>query len=83
MAHYHPRDWTEIVEDFRALVRRKGRERIASAIPADPVTVYRLVKGIHKSPTLAMRANIERLLLDAEIEDRDASVRKAPSEDRG
>ena len=81
--HFHPRDWHELAEDFRALVRRKGRDAVAHAIPADPTTVYRLVKGTTRSPGLAIRARVEVLLMDAEIEDRDASVRKAPSEDRG
>jgi hypothetical protein len=63
------RDWCDIREQFRRLVGTEGVEKVAHAIPADPTTVYRLVRGDTRRPTRAVQASIEQL-----IEERDERI---------
>ena len=60
--------WQDIRERFRSIVFRRGVNHVANAIPADRVTVFRLVNGTTERPSLAVRAGIERLI-DREGED--------------
>tara|TARA_R110002020_G_scaffold119609_2_gene272866 strand:- start:1514 stop:1738 length:225 start_codon:yes stop_codon:yes gene_type:complete len=57
--------WEDIREEFAAVVFRQGVQKVADEIPADPVTVYRLVNGVTKQPTRAVRAGAERVVLNS------------------
>ena len=61
--------WKDLREDLRRVVFRDGIDKGASAIPADRVTVYRLVNGKTDFPTLAVRAGVERIIRDDQPKD--------------
>ena len=57
-----PLDWTKTRDEFRRIAAREGVYRVADDVPADPKTIYRLIRGETKTPTRAVRAGIERLV---------------------
>lgn len=54
--------WAEIRQDFCRLTAKRGVVKMAADIPADRVTVYRLLKGETQQPTKAVQAAIERVV---------------------
>lgn len=64
------RRWNELQEDFRSLVFERGVDKVAAEIPTHRATVYRLVNGDTKRPSMALCAGIERVLQNQETDDR-------------
>ena len=62
--------WSELREDFRSVVFRVGIDKVASAIPADRVTVYRLVNGKTQFPSHAVLAGVERVIESSKPKER-------------
>lgn len=56
------REWSELRDEFRAYAWPKRVSEVASDLPADRRTIYRLLKGETNSPTMALRSAIERML---------------------
>lgn len=54
--------WQETRDAFRRLAAREGIARIAQRIPANKVTVYRIIKGTTARPCDAVRASIEKIV---------------------
>ncbi|MGB0889436.1 MAG: hypothetical protein ACPGWS_04045 [Solirubrobacterales bacterium] len=59
------RDWETLREGLEKQVFRKSVDTVARELPADRVTVYRLIQGITKNPSKATRAAVERLVDEA------------------
>lgn len=55
-------EWTKTCQAFRRIAAREGVSRIAEEVPADPATIYRLIRGDTGHPTRAVRAGIERIV---------------------
>ncbi len=55
-------EWEDTRRAFCPIAAKRGVAMIADEIPADKVTVYRLMKGETKQPTRAIRAGIERIV---------------------
>jgi len=66
--------WDDLRERLRHVVRMRGVDRVADEIPADRVTVFRLLNGSTKVPSLAVRAGIEQVV--ASREQRESEWRK-------
>lgn len=61
--------WTkELLERLRAIVFRQGVDEVASKIPADRATLYRIINGHTRRPQLAVRARIVELVEEDEEE---------------
>lgn len=58
--------WDEAREKFVRLALAKGVYRMAKKIPADPETVYRMIRGGGKRTTLAIRVAVERVVMEEE-----------------
>jgi hypothetical protein len=56
------RSWEETRREFCRMAAREGVYAIAEQVPADPQTIYRLIRGDTEMPTRAVRASIERLV---------------------
>lgn len=54
--------WNELNEPFRHIAFRDGIKKTADRIPADRMTVYRLVKGETTRPSNAVKAGVERIV---------------------
>ena len=64
-----PGNWDALRRRFASLVFRKGLkgvQQVAAELPADRATVYRLINGRTKAPTLAVRAAVERIVKQEE-----------------
>ena len=59
-------DWVKTCRAFRRIAAAEGVANVAAEIPADPVTVYRLIGGVTERPTRAVRAGIERIVASHE-----------------
>lgn len=59
------RDWSELREDFRAVVYERGAESVATRMHVHKTTVYRLINGTHARPQGAVRAAIEEVVANA------------------
>lgn len=58
------RSWEEVQREFRMLVLRRGDRTIedfAREIPASRKTIYRLMRGEVREPSMALRAGVERV----------------------
>lgn len=58
-------NWDALRRRFASVVFRRGlkaAEQVAAELPADRATVYRLINGRTKTPTLAVRAAVERFV---------------------
>lgn len=55
-------DWPTTRAEFCKLAACEGVRKIAERVPADPVTVYRIMSGETQNPSRAVRENIERLV---------------------
>lgn len=62
-------NWETTRQLFRRIAASEGVARVAEQVPADPVTVYRIISGAHKNPTRAVRAGIERIVAEHQRED--------------
>ena len=51
----------DLRDKLRTLVVVRPVTVVAGAIPCDPVTVYRVLNGTTKRPSLAFRAGVDRL----------------------
>lgn len=56
------RKWDELEEPFKALVFRDGVRQVAEKVPMDRATVYRIINGDTRRPSLAIQAGVERAL---------------------
>jgi hypothetical protein len=56
------KSWDDLKPDFDRIVLRRGAAQVAGEIPADRVTVYRLLKGETTRPSNAIRAGVERIV---------------------
>jgi len=63
------RDWETTRRIFRRIAASEGVARVAPQIPADRVTVYRIISGEHEKPTRAVRAGIERIVTEHQQEE--------------
>jgi len=57
-----PKSWDDLKPDFDRITLQRGVAKVASEIPADRVTVYRLLKGTTAKPSIAIRAGVERIV---------------------
>ena len=56
-------EWTDdLRERLRHVVRMRGAERVADEIPTDRRTVFRLLSGETRRPSLAIVAGVERVV---------------------
>lgn len=55
-------DWQTLRVKLRRIVLRLGATVVASEIPAERSTVYRLIDGDTRRPSRAVRAGIERIV---------------------
>ena len=62
-------DWQETRREFQRICAKEGVRHVADRLPADRETVYRLIRGETKRPTLAIRRAIERVVEEKERED--------------
>lgn len=59
--------WTDDTRQrFVAITMRRGIEKMAKELPASISTVYRLVNGEVRKPTLAVRVAVERIVNEGE-----------------
>ena len=56
------RDWAETRRELCRMVAKRGAVVVAGDLPADKRTVYRLITGETRCPSLALRAAVERLI---------------------
>lgn len=54
--------WNELRENLQRAVFSRGVDDVARAIPAHPVTVYRLINGVTQHPSRAIQAGVERVV---------------------
>lgn len=55
-------NWPTTRREFSRIAAREGVEKIADEVPADPVTIYRLISGETRMPSRAIRAGVERIV---------------------
>lgn len=60
-------DWPQTRERLRQLVEQQGPTTVAVSIPVHRVTLFRLLRGDTKSPSLPTQECIQRFVTDAEI----------------
>lgn len=61
-------DWHETRREFQRICAREGVQSMAARLPADRETVYRIIRGETKRPSLAIRDAIDRVVHEAEQE---------------
>jgi len=54
--------WDELKPAIERICLRRGIPRVADAIPANPATVYKLLRGDTAQPSRAVEAGIERIV---------------------
>lgn len=60
-----PSGWDSLRRRFASVVFRKGLkgvQQVAAELPAGRATVYRLINGQTRSPSLAIRSAVERFV---------------------
>lgn len=57
-------DTEELRRKLRDVVRMRGADEVAAAIPADRATVFRFLAGETQRPTHAIREGMERVIDD-------------------
>ena len=62
-------DWNELKPKIDRICLRRGVGKVAAAIPADRVTLYRLLNNRTAHPSKAVEAGIERIVKAEKIED--------------
>lgn len=55
-------DWTKTCDAFRRIAAREGIRKIAPDVPANPATIYRIIRGETTEPNQATKAGIERVV---------------------
>ena len=67
MVGWRKRDeWPDLFEKFHKIAAERGVRNVAPAIPADPKTVYRLINGDTRKPSLGVREGIKRIVRESE-----------------
>jgi hypothetical protein len=55
-------DWETTRREFCRIAAKRGVVRTAEDVPANKMTLYRLISGETKMPSRAIRAGIERIV---------------------
>lgn len=55
-------EWRETHREFRRIAAREGVRKVAKEVPANPVTVYRIIDNKTTTPSQAVRQGIERVV---------------------
>lgn len=55
-------EWSKTCEAFKRIAAREGVRKIAGEVPANHVTVYRIIRGDTAEPNPATKAGIERVV---------------------
>ena len=55
-------NWKQTSEAFRRIAAKRGIRNVAPDVPANPTTIYRIIKGETSEPHPATRAGIERIV---------------------
>ena len=56
--------WPMILERFRFIAATKGIYKVSPDIPASAKTVYRMLAGETRRPSLAVKAGVKRIVDD-------------------
>jgi len=56
------KSWDDLRREFEHIAFQRGIENVASSIPANRVTVYRLLNGTTRRPTKKTLEGIERVV---------------------
>jgi DNA-binding phage protein len=63
-------EWIDTKQKFSRIAARRGIRNVASEVPVDRATIYRIIRGETVEPHQATKAGIERIVEKHEQENK-------------